>query len=112
MEGVGQADPKNTAAGNSPGARYRDPLLAVEGMVPENQVRQREASPSLFSSRAGILKPSGTCVGDPGTSEKDSQRRNDPEEGQDQDQKTFRPVSVLEVHGRHPPPEWIPFQEV
>ena len=49
MEGVGQADPKNTAAGNSPGARYRDPLLAVEGMVPENQVRQREASPSLFS---------------------------------------------------------------
>ena len=67
----------------------------MEGKVPENPVRQREALPSRFASRAGTLKRNGMCVGDSETSEQDSQRNNDPEERRDQDQKAFGLVSVL-----------------
>src|SRR5258708_12662289 len=88
--------PEKCCRGNSSGARYRDPLLAVEGKVPENPVRQPEALPSRFASRAGTRKRNGTCVGDSETTENDSYRRNGPEERRDQDQKAFGLVSVLE----------------
>jgi hypothetical protein len=90
-----------------------DPQLpAGEEIVEDSNVLDER--PKLFLSRGAILKFTGTSIksGESGAQKEDSQCRNDPNERRYQDQKTFRLVSVLEVHGRHPPPEWIPFQEV
>jgi hypothetical protein len=87
-------------------------LPAGEEIVEDSHVLDER--PKLFLSRGAILKftETSTKSGESGAQKEDSQCRNDPNERRYQDQKTFRPVSVLEVHGRHPPPEWIPLQEV
>jgi hypothetical protein len=87
-------------------------LPAGEEIVEDSHVLDER--PKLFLSRGTILKPTGTRTErwETGTPKQDSHCHNEPKEGRYQDQKTFRLVTELEVHGRHPLPEWIPFQEV
>src|SRR5580658_6354567 len=86
-------------------------LLAGEEVVEDSHVLDER--PKLLLSWGAVPKTieAGMKRCESGAAKQGSQGCNEPNQRRQEDEKTFDPISVVEVH-RQQFPEWIPFQKV